>query len=181
MSDNSHHLFESIINLDSHREFSQRTAIIRPVYAARDLGVKTYVLMPPDIYGRGTGLFNQHTSQLFDLVKSAVEDGFAEYIDDGSGDAVGAGHVHISDLARLYELLLGRILNGDELPTLKKGLYFAEAGYHEWKDVSERIGHTLGQLNVLQGPEAKAITLKEAARKWTDGDLDLARNCFGLK
>jgi nucleoside-diphosphate-sugar epimerase len=72
-----------------------------------ELGVKTYIVMPPTIFGIGTGLLNKLSIQAPTILRSAIKAGQAEVIGDGKAQW---DHVHIADLVLLYELILSKLL-----------------------------------------------------------------------
>ncbi|CAM1509033.1 Fc.00g027720.m01.CDS01 [Cosmosporella sp. VM-42] len=170
--------YDHLRNLESQWPFSQRTTLLQVISSAESAGVRSYIIMPPDIYGRGTGLFSQYTPQLFGLIRSAIKEGGPEYVGEGVG---GAGHVHITDLASLYEVLLGQVLKGCNVPSGVRGLYFTETGYHSWLDVATRIGEIGIRLNPSMRAGPRSITVEDAAQKWTGGDVELLENSFCLR
>ncbi|KAM0428923.1 hypothetical protein ACHAPT_006723 [Fusarium lateritium] len=175
------HLLGHLDKLEAESPFSQRTTLLQVIAAADRHGVEAHVLLPPDIYGQGTGLFNRHTPQLFDLVKKAIDVGYPEYIGDGLG---GAGHVHIADLAELYKVMILRILQDEDVPSGKDGLLFTETGYHNWFDVAKLIGEVGVSRGVLKSSDPRSITVEEAAQRWresTNGDEDITRLCFCMR
>ncbi|KAH7159659.1 hypothetical protein B0J13DRAFT_110385 [Dactylonectria estremocensis] len=171
-------LYTHLGHLEAQRPFSQRTTLLEVVVASERQDVSAYVFMPPDVYGQGTGFFNQHTMQLFDLAKSALDEGRAEYVDDGLG---GAGHVHVEDLAALYEVILGRILSGKSVPVGRDGLFFTETGYHSWVDVSKRINEVGVQMGAWEAAEPVSISIDDAAERWMGGDREMLNNSFCLR
>ncbi|KAH7002285.1 hypothetical protein EDB80DRAFT_720351 [Ilyonectria destructans] len=171
-------LYAVLKQLEAQTPFSQRTTLLEVVSASEREGVNAYILMPPDIYGPGTGLFNQHTMQLFDFVKGALDAGRAEYVGSSSG---GAGHVHVEDLAALYEMILGRVLAGEDVPAGRDGLIFTETGYHHWLDVSKMINDVGTRSGLWTTTEPIPITVEDAAKKWMGGDLEALKNSFCLR
>ncbi|KAF4471049.1 nad dependent epimerase dehydratase family [Fusarium albosuccineum] len=159
-------LFQHLVNLPAKYLSLQREALLAAISAVEPHGVEIHALLPPDVYGQGTGLFTQHTPQLFELVKFAIDKGNPEYIGNGRG---GAGHVHITDFAALYELILRNVLAGEHVPSGKEGLFFAETGYHNWLDVAKLIGEVGFSNGALVDPEPKSIMESDAAQRWNDG------------
>ena len=114
--------------------------------------LKTVIIIPPLIYGIGTGLFNRTSIQLPTLVRAALKRGKAEMI--GPGEATW-DHVHISDLVDGYMVLLDQLLaaygpnvtsNAEISPYLttgREGYYFAENGRHSWRQLAEKIAEVL--------------------------------------
>ncbi|KAK1999475.1 NAD dependent epimerase/dehydratase [Colletotrichum falcatum] len=148
---------------EKQEAYGQRTTDIAVVNSGEKTGVKTYIMMPPTIYGRGTGLFNQSSIQIPSIIRGAIKAGVAEYVGDGKGCL---GHVHITDLALLYELVLKKVLSGEEIPFGRRGIYFSNTGSHNWRDLAEHVGKAGVTLGALKSPEPRSVTLEEAASKW---------------
>lgn len=125
--------------------------------------------MPPTIYGEGLGIFNTQSMQIPSTIQHAIDSGYPEYIGDGSGTV---GYVHVADLARLYELLLGKILAGADIPSGRNGFYFSNTGAFTWKDLNEKIGAIGHQLGALKSPTAVSVSLDEAVKKWGWSESD---------
>ncbi|SPO06805.1 uncharacterized protein DNG_09499 [Cephalotrichum gorgonifer] len=106
---------------------SQRTTDVKAIETGEKTGVRTYIIMPPLIYRRGTGFFNQRSQQIPMLIRKAIKAGRAEYIAPGT---VPIDHVHVADFTVLFEAVLARALTDDQLPSGRNGYFFAEAGSH---------------------------------------------------
>lgn len=139
--------------------YGQRNTDVVVLKNGEAAGIKTYILMSPTIYGIGTGLFNRTSIQIDSFMRAAKRDGHTVVI--GSGETEW-DHVHIADLCALYELVLSRILKGDDLPSNRKGLYFNETGHHTWREISERVAKTGKQAGILPTDEVREITSEEA-------------------
>ena len=70
-------------------------------------------------------------------------------------------HVHIQDLAELYELVLSKLLQGQQLPYGEKGIYFSGAGPHTWRELSEGVAKAGVHLGVLNRQEVKELSIEE--------------------
>jgi len=128
--------------------------------------VKTTILMSPTIYGFGTGLFNKLSIQFPTLLRAAIKAGQSEMIGEGKGVW---SYVHVADLARLYELLLNKVLKGEELPNGEKGILFSSTGSYQWAELASDIAGALAELGAIKTREVKSISLSEAAGKWWGG------------
>lgn len=122
------------------RPYHQRTTELGVIDKGLELGVKTLVMMPPLVFGRGKGLFNRTSVQIPVYVDAALQHGQAVVIGDGAGEL---DHVHVEDLAGLYAIFVNEILEdgGERLPQGKKGIIFASNGRHTWKEVARRVAH----------------------------------------
>jgi nucleoside-diphosphate-sugar epimerase len=124
-----------------------RVEVERSVLGAAGRGVRSVVIRPALLYGRGPGL-NPHSHQLPQLARIAVARGRPAHV--GRGLNVWS-HLHIDDLAELYLRTLADAPPGS--------LYFAESGEASWRDMAIGIGKALG----LSG-EPEALAIEEALR-----------------
>jgi nucleoside-diphosphate-sugar epimerase len=149
--------------------YPQRTTELAVIDTGLATSVRTYIIMSPTIYGPGSGLFNKISIQIPTLMRTAVKVGHAEVV--GAGDAYW-DHVHIADLASLYEVLLGSVLERKEgLAFGKQGIYFSETGEHTWMGLAEGVARAGFELGVLQSPMPARITLQQSAEQWGKGSL----------
>jgi nucleoside-diphosphate-sugar epimerase len=129
-----------------------RVAIDDMVRRAAASGVRSVVIAPSLIYGRGRGL-NPHSIQVPWLIVVAKKFGVAKHI--GSGENRWA-NVHIDDVTTLYLLAIEKAPAG--------AFYFAENGENSMREVCEAIGRMLGQSGRTQ-----SMTVEEAAAEWGEG------------
>ncbi len=128
-----------------------RVALDRKVRAAAE-GLRTVVIAPSLIYGRGQGV-NPDSIQVPWLIALARKHGVPKHIGPGANLW---SNVHIDDLVDLYALALDKAPAG--------AFYFAENGENSMGEVCAAIGRTLGQDG-----RTEAMTLEEAAAEWGEG------------
>lgn len=157
--------------LESIKPYSQRTTDLRVIEAGEETGVQTYVIKAPRIYGRGTGLYNKKSVQIPILINGAIAAGKAEYIGQGTGVW---DDVHVVDVAAFFELLLGKILKNENVPTGPKPFFFIQSLRHSWKELAEGLAVAGTKSRLLQSAETQSIGLSEGAEKYTGGDVYLA-------
>ena len=128
--------------------------------------LKAVIVLPPLIYGIGTGPFNRTSMQLPVLVRAALKRHKAEVI--GPGEATW-NNVHIADLADAYIIIFDQLLAayGPEakadakpspyLTTGREGYYFAENGKHSWRQLSEKIGEVLYKKGIIKSAEVTSF------------------------
>ncbi len=116
------------------------------VLAGAQRGIRSVVIRPSLIYGRGRGL-NPHSVQLPRLIEIAQKHGVARHV--GRGLNIWS-HVHIDDVVDLYLLALTDAPAG-------ASLFFAENGEESWKTMASAVGRLLGF-----GGEAKEWPAEEA-------------------
>jgi nucleoside-diphosphate-sugar epimerase len=140
--------------------------------------VKTYLIMSPTIYGLGTGLFHKTSIQLPTIIRTAIKKGCVDVVGDGTGawDAV-----HIQDLTLLYELLLAKVLNGDDVPSGKQGIFFSETGDYTWMQLAEGLANELHNQGILKTTQVEHLSLQEAAQQWGNGSSQYVELGFASK
>ncbi len=129
-----------------------RVTLDSDVKAAATTGVRSMIIAPSLIYGRGKGL-NPHSMQVPWLIALAKKSGVAKHIGPGENRW---SNVHIDDLVTLYTLALEKAPAG--------AFYFAENGENSIRDVCEAINRMLGF-----GGRTQAMTIEEATAEWGDG------------
>ncbi len=131
---------------------ADRAALDNDIRAAAATGVRTMIIAPSLIYGRGRGL-NPHSIQVPWLIALAKKHGVAKHI--GSGENRWS-NVHIDDLVTLYALALEKAPAG--------AFYFAENGENSMREVCEAVSRMLGF-----GGRTQAMPVEEAAAEWGEG------------
>jgi nucleoside-diphosphate-sugar epimerase len=128
--------------------------------------LKSVIVLPPLIYGIGTGPFNRTSAQLPILVRAALKRRKAEVI--GPGEATW-NNVHIDDLSDAYILIFDELLAAygpdakpdaqpsPYLTTGREGYYFAESGKHTWRQISEKLGEVLHKKGISKSSEVTSF------------------------
>lgn len=109
-----------------------RVAIDRLVREAAGEGIRSAVICPTMIYGRGTGI-KRDSIQVPMLIRAAEERGAGVHV--GPGRNIWS-NVHIDDLVDLYALVIEKAEPGS--------FFFAENGEAALADVARSIGRMLG-------------------------------------
>ncbi|KAJ5375755.1 hypothetical protein N7517_007761 [Penicillium concentricum] len=145
----------------SRGPYGQRITDIVVIETGEKLDVPTYIVVPPTIYGEGNGPVATISQQVPNLAREAIKGKQAIVI--GNGDGIW-NHVHILDLAPLYTLILEGILaSRPDLPSGRKGIFFAETGEHTWLDVSRGIADACFARGLCSTKDVRKIDLTEAA------------------
>lgn len=128
--------------------------------------LKTVIILPPLIYGIGTGQFHRTSVQLPCLIRAALKRHKAEMI--GPGQATW-NNVHVADLCDAYIILFDQLLAvygpnatldakpDPYLTTGRQGYYFPENGKHSWRQLSEKIGEVLYKKDIIKSPEVTSF------------------------
>ncbi|KAF5384277.1 hypothetical protein D9615_003295 [Tricholomella constricta] len=137
--------------------------------------IRSYIVMPPMIYGRGTGPFHQTSVQIPALIRGALKAGQSCYY--GKGIPLWNA-VHVQDLTNLVLLLLDDALSSaPKAPNGGEGFYFcgwqAAPGRDQllkrlvtisfqWKQLAQEIGNRLHSHGALPTAETRSFTEQEA-------------------
>ncbi len=100
--------------------------------AAIDKGIRSVVICPSMIYGRGRGL-QPDSDQLPKIIALSKQLGAGVYFGKGLNRY---SNVHIDDLAELYLLVLEKAPGGS--------FFFAESGHASFKEIAEMVSRSLG-------------------------------------
>ncbi|KAI2468607.1 NAD dependent epimerase/dehydratase family protein [Annulohypoxylon bovei var. microspora] len=143
--------------------YPQRTTELAVVDTGLELGVKTLVIMSPTIFGFGTGLWNKLSVQIPLLASAALQNKRAVVVGDGKGTW---DHVHIEDLAELYVLVVGRILEkgGKDVPTGKKGIIFSGNGRHLWLEVTQGLADVIHEKGLIADRQVQSIGISDTIK-----------------
>ncbi|KAJ5999777.1 hypothetical protein N7481_000186 [Penicillium waksmanii] len=151
-------IFSYLKKRDFGVPYAQRTSDIVATEIGLEVGVKTYILMMPSIYGIDANPFHEfcHTPI---LIRAAMKLGKVPVVGDGSGIW---DHVHIQDVGRCYEIILNRVLTDDHVPSGKSGIFFVESGEHTWRQLSQMIADAGVALGALKSNDLQPLSLPEA-------------------
>ncbi len=137
-----------------------RVDLDRIVRSAAKDNIRSIVICPTMIYGRGTGL-HKSSNQIPSLIEQAKKDGVARYFGQGLNRW---SNVHISDLADLYLLAIKQAKPGD--------FFYVENGEENIKNIAEEIGRLLEF-----GKPAASWGREDAEKEWSKGAVfSLASN-----
>ena len=129
-----------------------RVGVERIVIEGADRGIRSIVIRPALIYGRGRGL-NPHSYQLPQLARVARERGRPAHV--GRGLNVWS-NVHIEDVADLYASALGEAPAGS--------VFFCESGEASWRDMAAAVGRAIGLAE-----EPEPLSLEDSLRAFGIG------------
>jgi len=129
--------------------------------------VKTAIVCPPTIYGKGRGPDNQRSQQVPELAHAALKTGQAIRVNQGQ---TYWGHVHVHDLSALFLKLVEEAAVGGstaEWPGKpatwgSEGYYFCENGEHIWGEVSQWIADEAHKQGLIKTSEVRSVTPEEA-------------------
>ncbi|CAK4029329.1 related to nucleoside-diphosphate-sugar epimerase [Lecanosticta acicola] len=129
--------------------------------------VKTAILCPPTIYGRGRGPVSGRSRQAYELAKTVLERQMAPVI--GQGQARW-NNLHVYDLSELFVLLCDAAAAQKLDAELwgAKGYYIVENGIHSWSELARLMARTAAEMGYIS-PDWKEVQLsREEAREMGD-------------
>ena len=128
--------------------------------AAIDKGIRSVVICPPMIYGKGRGL-QPDSDQLPKLIALSKQVGAGVYFGKGLNRY---SNVHIDDLVELYLLALEKAPGGS--------FFFAENGDASFKEIAEMISRSLGL-----GGKTVSLSVEDMVRQYGEaGRYGVASN-----
>ncbi|CAE6462077.1 unnamed protein product [Rhizoctonia solani] len=124
--------------------------------------IDAYIIAPSCIYGTGDGPINKISQQVPRLIRAAID--FKQPVYVGKGTNLW-NNVHISDLIKLYSLVLNLALSvraGEApRPEAYANFYFGSVGEHAWGDIARKIGPILLKKGKVEKAEARSIKAGE--------------------
>ncbi|KAK6541346.1 hypothetical protein TWF694_007160 [Orbilia ellipsospora] len=147
--------------MNAQEEYGHRTVTLKALEWSEEKGVKTFVVVPPTIYGQSSALIPRLSVQLPPLIRTAIETKKARYI--GSGNAVWS-NIHILDLSGLYEIIIRCALSGVAKHGVE-GIYFASNGERSWRNLAYGIKDAVESIDGWNGGnvEVQSWSVEDAA------------------
>ncbi|KAK1983626.1 hypothetical protein LZ30DRAFT_713824 [Colletotrichum cereale] len=136
-----------------------RMADILVADKGKELGVKTFNVTLPNVYGRGTGEGRKLSVSIPTYVRASIRNQIVNKFDkDGHPVAV-----HVTDLAALYVLLIEKILQREPIPSDDVGIYFGVAHTMSWWKVMSAIAQALYDRGLVKDMEPQVWSSYNAA------------------
>ncbi|KAF4462619.1 nucleoside-diphosphate-sugar epimerase [Fusarium albosuccineum] len=123
--------------------------------------IKTALVLPPIIYGKGEGPIKQRSVQIPTLAQVALERGRAVRVGRGLSRW---GNVHVADVARLFYALAeaGAKGNDDEKLWGESGVYLTGVGEISWADISDRVAQAAKDQGLVKTTEVDELHKPDA-------------------
>ena len=140
----------------SHRPVDK---IVLRMSSTDQQAIKTAIVCPPCIYGRGRGPDNQRSIQVYEAVKAVLKrkQGFIPM----KGENVWH-EVNVHDLSDLFVLLGEAAAAGGGKATWNEdGYYFAENGSFVWKDIFQDIATIAKKKGLVESDETPSLSADE--------------------
>ncbi|KAG9546391.1 NAD(P)-binding protein, partial [Aureobasidium melanogenum] len=143
---------------------------------SESLGVRSYVVLPCIVYGKGEGFGNQISIQTPAIVSAAKA---AKKVYRVDSDRPIWPVCHVGDNANLYVRILCNILSGKEQDYGKKGYYLASPGSVAWDDIYAHMAKTLYGRGIVTDPQVK--TADDAALEKMAAGLGCGKDLVALQ
>ncbi|KAI0968432.1 hypothetical protein F4678DRAFT_443010 [Xylaria arbuscula] len=129
--------------------------------SANTPGIKTALVVPPIIYGRGRGPVNQRSIQIPTLAKVTLERRGGLQVGPGLSRW---GNVHIKDLSQLLLRLVENAVEGSGDINLwsRNGLYLAGVGELSFGEISKRVVAAAYGLTLLPSEDIEELNGEQA-------------------
>lgn len=123
--------------------------------------VKTAVVCPPTIYGKGRGPVAVRSRQAYEMAKLILTKNFIPIVGEGKARW---NSVHVGDLADLYVLLTEKAVAHDTNSEIwgEKGYMFTAAGEHVWSDLARQMGKCAEELGYCKDLKEDSLSKDEA-------------------
>lgn len=151
--------------------------------------IKTALVCPPTIYGRGRGPVSGRGRQAYELTKTILQKGYAPIIGQGRAHW---DNVHIHDLSEVFLALVDAAVQKklDSEIWGEKGYFFVANGRHVWGDLSRLIAKKAAEAgHIPQDFKEQKLSKDEAwdladfqALSWglnSQGKAERARKVLG--
>lgn len=125
--------------------------------------LKTAIICPPTIYGKGRGPASTRGRQAYELTKMVLQQKLTPIFGEGKARWF---NVHVHDLSDVYVRLVDAIAAKNLSPELwgEKGYILAENGQHYWSDLARTIGKEAVKQGYVSSADEKVLG-QDAAEK----------------
>ena len=167
-----------LTSLPDHAEHRNVDKVVLEASKTYPGKIKTAIVCPPAIYGRGRGPDNQRSIQVNRVAEAFMKHGKAFMV--GKGTNVW-NQVHVRDLSGLY-LLLGEAAANAGAPATwgEKGYYLAENGAFVWRNVVAAVAKEISKQHGIEMKEIEELSAEEASRLLPFAKYLIGTNCCGI-
>ncbi|BGP17091.1 hypothetical protein JCM10213_006879 [Rhodosporidiobolus nylandii] len=164
-ADKSPEIFDK--NIPDHAPHREIDLTIKKAVESGKLNAKISIILPPCIYGIGTGPFNKRSIQIPLWAQDAVKKGkFVSY-----GPQHRWNNIHIKNLVTAYQTLLAHNESADTVP-----LYvIAETGTHLWGDIAPVLEGELKKHQLIPS-DAQTEVVKEGNTETETGTQSISKS-----
>jgi nucleoside-diphosphate-sugar epimerase len=155
---------DELVNLPSAAFHRNVDEIVLKTGTEHSETVKTVIVCPPTIYGKGRGPASGRGRQVYELASFILKEKYSPRIGKGLSRW---NNVHVYDLSRVFELLVQAASdpsqkNNEEIWGAR-GYFFTENGEHVWGELSATIGQEAHKQHFIkESPSVREMSYDEA-------------------
>ena len=165
---------EDITSLPDYAPHRNVEKIVLASGTEQGSNVRSAIVCPPTIYGKGRGPGNQRSQQMPDLAKGTLRRGQGFYV--GKGKTCWA-NVHVIDLSDCFlKLVEAAAVGGGTATWGKEGYYFTENGEHVWSNAAEWVASAAQEQGYIASDQVDSLTLEEVTQLIGHGSILLGAN-----
>lgn len=170
--------WDGIEELKSHPDEAPHRKVDKIVLSSHSVKVKTAIVCPPTIYGRGRGPDNTRSIQAYMIAEAFLKHKKAFKV--GKGENVWHG-IHVQDLSELYLLLGEAAINGGPPATWnEEGYYLAENGSFVWGDIMQGIANIAAKEGLIPNNTLEESSPEEADKYFHNAKYYVGTNSRGV-
>ncbi|KAL2856491.1 hypothetical protein BJY01DRAFT_203452 [Aspergillus pseudoustus] len=128
---------------------------------ADEYGISVYSVVPPLVYGKGTGTGNKISVQIPTVIRAAIANKQVHRFAENSEWPA----VHVADLAEYYTRLVVGIVDQQPLPSGAKGYYLVSPHTFRWHNVLSALAKELFARNLVSSAEVREWPSEEIKAK----------------
>ncbi|KAL9609303.1 MAG: hypothetical protein Q9167_005921 [Letrouitia subvulpina] len=164
--------------------FPIRKTDVAIIEHAKARGVTSFIVVPPVVYGKGSGQWNKLSVVLPVYVQASI----ARKTVYKFAQNTKVSSVHISDITALYGRIIQKILKKEAIPNGTEGYYFAVAHELHWWEVLDRLAVALNARGLVTDTKTQLWPSDEVAAEtlgvpvqfvqtlWNSGDNIVSEN-----
>nr|POE61062.1 uncharacterized protein c2a9.02 [Quercus suber] len=153
-----------LTTLPDHAFHRNVDKIVLDASAAHPDAVKTCIVCPPTIYGKGRGPASTRGRQVYELAHLILTKRYVPVIGEGRARW---NNVHVADLAQVYVLLVEAAAAGNVSPEIwgERGYMVVENGEHYWTELAEEIARAAEERGYVDGKLQRNALEEKAAKE----------------
>ncbi|KAF2111047.1 hypothetical protein BDV96DRAFT_650649 [Lophiotrema nucula] len=155
----------------SAHTFPIRKTDVDVIQVAESKGVRSFIVFPTMVFGKGTGAWNQLSVLLPVVVRASISrKSVSRFAQETTISAV-----HISDLTGFYERIVSKILLGENIPSGVQGYYFAQAFDVSWWEILDHLTTVLHSRGVVADAQPQIWRSHEDAAAGLDIPVEFVK------
>ncbi|KAJ5281636.1 hypothetical protein N7478_007008 [Penicillium angulare] len=164
--------YDDLNDADEIREIIKQNAATRVVdnHVINVSGVKTALVFPPIIYGKGNGPVNQRSIQVPELSRVAIQT--KQTVQVGKGESTWS-NIHVTDLSNVFAKLAEKAIESAQGALWNQdGLYLVgNSDVLSFGKISEYVAQAAHGLGLIDSASVKSVSASEADELTAKGSV----------